>query len=148
MIHNDIQKTSKYICECGNIYTYHSGLYRHKKTCLWKHIKVCNFEDQLSINFSSDKHLETNTIEKNKTSDNLITYLIKENSEFKQMMIEQQNMMMEFVKNGTHNITNNTNTNSHNKTFNLQVFLNETCKDAMNMSDFLNQLQLTTKDLG
>jgi hypothetical protein len=63
--------------------------------------------------------------------------LIKENSELK-------NMMMEVIKNGTHNTNNNThnttNTNSHNKTFNLQFFLNETCKNAMNIMDFVDSL--------
>jgi len=61
--------------------------------------------------------------------------LIKENSEMKKMM-------MEVIKNGTHN-TNN----SHNKTFNLQFFLNEQCKDAMNISDFVNSIQLQLEDL-
>ena len=126
-----VKPKSIFKCGCGKEYNHRQGLSVHKKKC----------------NMSS-----------NSNTDNLITYLIKENSEFKQMMIEQQNVMieqqnvmieqqnvmMEFVKNGTHNTTH---TNSHNKTFNLQVFLNETCKDAMNMSDFLNQLQLTTKDL-
>jgi hypothetical protein len=51
-------------------------------------------------------------------------------------------MMMEVIKNGTHNTTN-----SHNKTFNLQFFLNEQCKDALNMSDFINSIQLQLSDL-
>jgi hypothetical protein len=63
-------------------------------------------------------------------------------------MMVQQTQMMEVIKNGTHNTTNtNTNTNSHNKTFNLQFFLNETCKDAMNITDFVNSIQLQLTDL-
>jgi hypothetical protein len=55
---------------------------------------------------------------------------------------------MEIVKNGTNNtINNNNNINSHNKTFNLQVFLNETCKDAMNISDFIESVKLQVSDL-
>ena len=67
--------------------------------------------------------------------------LIKENSEFKDMMIE-------LCKNGT-NIINNNNAmnNSNNKTFNLQLFLNETCKDAMNIMDFVDSLKLQLCDL-
>jgi hypothetical protein len=72
--------------------------------------------------------------------------LIKENSELKNMMMTAQNQMMEVIKNGTHN-TINTHTNSHNKTFNLQFFLNETCKNAMNIMDFVDSLKLQLNDL-
>jgi hypothetical protein len=62
-------------------------------------------------------------------------------------MIDQQNLVLELAKNGTHNTTNNINNNSHNKTFNLQIFLNETCKDAMNIMDFVDQIVLNLSDL-
>ena len=71
------------------------------------------------------------------TDKSLIFMLLKQNSQ----LIEQN---AELVKNGTHNTTNN---NSHNKTFNLQFFLNETCKDAMNITDFVNNIQLQLSDL-
>ncbi len=71
---------------------------------------------------------------------------MKENSEFKQLMIEQNKQMFELAKNAGHN-TNSNNTNSNNKTFNLQVFLNETCKNAINMSEFIDQLQVSITDL-
>jgi hypothetical protein len=65
------------------------------------------------------------------------------------MMIEQQNMMMKVIENGTNNTTNitNTHTNSHNKAFNLNFFLNETCKDAMNITDFVDSIKLQLADL-
>jgi hypothetical protein len=66
--------------------------------------------------------------------------LIKDNSELK-------HMMMKVLENGTHNTTNNTHTNSHNKAFNLNFFLNETCKDAMNISDFVSSIKLNLEDL-
>ena len=73
----------------------------------------------------------------------IIGLLIKENSELK-------TMMMKVLENGTHN-TNNTintnNTNSHNKSFNLNFFLNETCKDAMNITDFVSSIKLSLEDL-
>jgi hypothetical protein len=59
-------------------------------------------------------------------------------------MIEQSNSVIELCKNGTHNTFH---TNSHNKTFNLQFFLNETCKDAMNITDFIQSIQLQLSDL-
>jgi hypothetical protein len=71
--------------------------------------------------------------------------LIKETTEFKNLIMDQQNMMLDVIKNGTHNITNNN--NSHNKSFNLNFFLNETCKNAMNITDFINSLQLQISDL-
>jgi hypothetical protein len=74
--------------------------------------------------------------------DELINILIKENTDFK-------NLILEIIKKDTITNTNilNNNINSHNKTFNLQVFLNETCKDAMNIMDFVNSLKIDLSDL-
>ena len=97
---------------------------------LWKHAKKCNVTTVTDYNADSfDK-------------DQLILMLIKENSEFKTMMMEQQNTMLKVIENGTHNTTN-----SHNKSFNLQFFLNETCKDAMNIMDFVDSIKLQLCDL-
>jgi len=75
-------------------------------------------------------------------------YLIKENTEFKNMLMEQQNMVLKVLENGTNNHINNTNVQSNNnKTFNLQFFLNETCKDAMNIMDFVDSIKLQLTDL-
>jgi hypothetical protein len=119
---------AKFICNnCNKCYKERSGLWRHKKTC--KPIT------DTGNNFVLDKEL--------------VMMLIKENSELKTMMIEEhkstQQMMLEVIKNGTHNTTNNN--NSHNKTFNLQFFLNETCKNAMNIMDFVDSLKLQLNDL-
>jgi len=141
---SETKKNAKYACKCGKTYSANSGL--------WKHSKTCNLEDkQTNIDFSSKEELLFELLKQNKdTTDkdqNIIMMLIKENSEFKSMMIEQQNIMMEVVKNGTHNTTNNTHTNSHNKAFNLNFFLNETCKDAMNIMDFVDSIKLQLNDL-
>ena len=71
---------------------------------------------------------------------------VKENSEFKQLMLEQNNKMFELAKNSGNNNNNNNNNNTTNN-FNLQVFLNETCKNAMNIMDFVSQLQVGIKEL-
>jgi hypothetical protein len=132
-----IEKTQKnpYKCICGKIYKDNSGLWRHKK--------VCEFDEQNQKN---------NIIEKSdNNNDKLIEYLMKENKEIKEMILE-------IVKNGitntnnSHNTTNNTNnttthTNSHNKAFNLNFFLNETCKNAMNITDFVDSIKLQLTDL-
>jgi len=60
---------------------------------------------------------------------------------------ELQNMMLKVLETGTHNTINNTTTNSHNKAFNLNFFLNETCKDAMNIMDFVDSIKLQLSDL-
>ena len=107
----------KYKCKnCEKEYNDRAGLWRHKKKCN-----------------------ESNSENPDK-KDELINYLIKENQEFK-------NLILEIVKKDT--ITNNniTNTNSHNKTFNLQFFLNETCKDAMNIMDFVDSIKIQLSDL-
>lgn len=73
---------------------------------------------------------------------NIIMQLMKENNELK-------NMIMKVIENGI-NITNNNNTNnlnSHNKEFNLNFFLNETCKNAMNITDFVESIKLQLTDL-
>jgi hypothetical protein len=141
---SETKKNAKYACKCGKTYSANSGL--------WKHSKTCNLEDkQTNIDFSSKEELLFELLKQNKnTTDkdqNIIMMLIKENSEFKSMMLEQQNIMMEIVKNGTHNTVNNTHTNSHNKAFNLNFFLNETCKDAMNIMDFVDSIKLQLTDL-
>jgi hypothetical protein len=126
----DINISKPYICECGKNYKHSSTLYAHRKNCVDK---------KKSIKINEDIDYSIPGIDKD-----LIMLLIKENSELKHMMIEQQNIVLEIAKNGTYN--NNT-TNSHNKSFNLQFFLNETCKDAMNITDFVNSLQLQLSDL-
>jgi hypothetical protein len=116
-----------YNCECGKIYKHISSLYNHKKKCI-----VENIKEQKSI-----------TEEKKEPNDkDLINLLIKENTEFK-------NLILEVCKNFQSSTTNNNshNNNSHNKTFNLQVFLNETCKDAMNIMDFADSIKLQLTDL-
>jgi hypothetical protein len=111
-----------------------------ERTGLWYHQQKCNQPiKDASNNFVIDKELVMSILKQN--SD-----IIKENSELKNMMMTTQNQMMDVIKTGTHNTTN-THTNSHNKTFNLQFFLNETCKNAINIMDFVDSLKLQLNDL-
>jgi hypothetical protein len=109
---------------------------------LWKHKKLCTFEDKKG-NIIEPKN------EKNEISDKeLIMMVVKQNAELMKENSEMRNMMMGVIKTGTHNTTNNnTNTNSHNKTFNLNFFLNETCKDALNINDFVSSIKVSLTDL-
>lgn len=95
----------------------------HQKRNLWRHNKICGQNDN-KIN--------------EKDNDKLIEYLMKENKEMKELILE-------IVKTGTTNNSHNT-TNSHNKAFNLNFFLNETCKNAMNITDFVDSIKLQLAD--
>ncbi len=121
-----VPKNADYICACGSIYKYMSGLCRHKKKC-----KKEKEEHQQSFNFITPE---------------LVMELIKDNKDMKQIILEQNNTITKLVNNGTTNINNSLN-NNNNKTFNLQFFLNETCKDAMNITDFVNSIKLQLSDL-
>jgi hypothetical protein len=114
----------EYNCEkCNKIYQTQAGLWKHKQKCS-------------PTNDNENNDTDNNNNHEIKELKELMKYLMKENSELKTMMFE-------VIKNGTHNNT----TNSHNKSFNLQFFLNETCKDAMNIMDFVNSLKIELSDL-
>ena len=124
--------SKKFVCKCGKEYKYSQGLSKHKK--------LCNHNIEVKKAESFDEELTKNSNNK------LLEYLMKENSEFKEMLIEQNKLLMKMSENcGTHN--NIQHTNSHNKTFNLNLFLNETCKDAMNIMDFVESVKLDLTDL-
>jgi hypothetical protein len=129
----EITKLPLYNCKCGKIYKSISGLWKHKKNCnLEKPIITTNPPIDMSYN--------------------VILEIVKQNQEFKELLIEQnkenqklQQQLLEMAKEGK-TINNNT-TNNNTNNFNLQFFLNEQCKDALNIMDFINQLQLNTTDL-
>jgi hypothetical protein len=76
--------------------------------------------------------------------------LINQNKELQQMLLDQNNKFFEMAKeakNTTNNTVNNNNNTTNNNNFNLNVFLNETCKDALNLTDFVSSLQVKLKDL-
>jgi hypothetical protein len=128
---NEIKQklSTDHICEiCNKKYKDYSGLWRHHKKCFEK---------------KELKELkESNIIQyENTITPELVLEIIKQNNELQKQMIE-------VLKNGTNNTNiNNSMTNSNNKTFNLQVFLNETCKDAMNIMDFVDSIKIQLSDI-
>jgi hypothetical protein len=112
----------KYHCDnCEKKYNDRAGLWRHKKKCITDNIQ---YIDGININ---DKNA-------------LVIHLLKQNTELQHKIIDMASKST---------ITNNTN-NSHNttnNTFNLNVFLNETCKDAMNITDFVSSIKMELDDL-
>ena len=122
-----VKNSLKFICDCGKEYNHRQSLSVHKKKCFFK-------KKETIIQEKNEPNIDTNIEISDK---NLILTLIQQNNEL-------QKQMLEVIKNGTNN-TNNI--NSHNKTFNLQVFLNETCKDAMNIMDFVDSIKIQLSDI-
>jgi hypothetical protein len=113
-------------CNCGKEYISRQGLWKHKKLC------DNNIGDEPIICSSNEE---------------LLYAVLKDNQEFKQLLIEQNTKLMELASANTvitnNNITHNNTTNN----FNLQMFLNVECKDALNMSEFVDSLQVQIQDL-
>lgn len=124
-------------CEkCDKVYKHRTNLTRHKQKCPEKNV---------------EKLPEIST--------DLVLQILKDTNDLKELIIEQNNTIqdqnktiLELVNNNqvvTTNTNNNTNnrTTTKNKTFNLQFFLNDTCKDAMNLSEFVNSIKQQFSDL-
>ena len=118
------QKVAFFQCSvCNKQLKTNSGLWKHKQKCILDHNKRLTELDK----------------------DELIITLLKQNSE---LIKGQQDMMIKLTENGINNVNYSHNTtNSHNKAFNLNFFLNETCKNAMNITDFVDSIKLQLSDL-
>jgi hypothetical protein len=133
----DTYERNEYICDCGRSYKHRQSLWNHKKNCVKE-----NPTTEITVIETSHQKEEIAALK------DIMKYLMKENSEMKSMMVEQQNTVLEIVKNGTTNNSHNTtHNNSHNKAFNLNFFLNETCKEAMNIGEFVDSLKMELSDL-
>ena len=123
-VDNKTPKIPDFICDvCGKLYKYRQSLHVHKQKC------------------SSAKN--TVAVRDNDTfNEPTLEYLLKENLEMKRDNMEMKEMMMEMMgKMG--NTTNNT-MNNH---FNINMFLNDQCKDAVNFSDFIDRIEISHDDL-
>ena len=165
-----------FTCDCGNIYKHHSGLWRHQKQCNYNHyIASSTTGATSSISSTTSSTRPINNV--NPEIDvNMILNLMQQNQDFKQLLLlqyqeaqkqhkESQKQQQEFMKlqqdsqkqmfeimKDNIGTTNNNNTminsnNTNNNKFNLNVFLNETCKDAMNLSDFIDSIKVKFEDI-
>ena len=126
-------------CQCGKIYKHRSSLCKHKKLCV--------NQDPLKIDTNLVIELLKQNKEKELNDKEMMMTILKENSELKTMILDMcKTMTATATASGTTN-NNNTINNTTNNNFNLNVFLNETCKDALNLTDFVSSLQVKLKDL-
>ena len=147
-------------CECGKIYKTKSGLWKHKKICNYVINNIdtsLNSTDILSsdIIYNQENDNSNNKIKKkkviiNKENDknnnykDIICLLMQENKEFKNLLVKQQEQISELIpKVGN----NNNNTQNIKQRFNINIFLNEQCKDAININDFVKSIEISLEQL-
>lgn len=138
--------SENYQCICGKIYKYRQGLYKHRMKCSEYFLENSSNE---VIEFNQNNTIE---IEKKNTDNEDISYkqlvlqLMKDNQEMRDLLKEQQQQhhkALETIipKIGSNNVTTN------NQQLNINLFLNEQCKDALNLSDFIHELPFNANDL-
>jgi hypothetical protein len=137
-------KSQLHYCDCGKEYKHRQSLWAHKKACVLNEPTVDNTTIHQPIT-SMDS--------------GLVIELLKQNQEFKELMIDQtkqlqqtqnqnndlQKQLLEVVKDGK-TVNNTINNTTNNNRFNLNVYLNETCKDAINLNDFIQSIELNIND--
>ena len=153
---------SKYKCEnCEQVYKTNSGLWKHRQKC-----KIQKTEMPLLNEHISQGDFES--INEPTGDATTILLLLKQNQEFKTLMVEQytnlqknqanlqesnqknqelQQQLVDAVKNNTGNSITHNNTTNNNQRFNINFFLNDTCKDAMNITDFLRDIDVQNNEL-
>ena len=154
VIEQEYAQPDKFICKiCYKSYKARNSLWYHEQKCK-------PIEESLENEIILDETIDDETIldassNEIKLLTTIVIELVKNNSELQKQTTELQKQNQDFQKQmidvcqkiqPSNTVINSTN-NSHNKTFNLQLFLNEECKDAMNMSDFINSIELKISDL-
>ena len=114
-------ENKKYICECGREYKYRQGLYNHKKTCKGEKKETAIIENEENVDYKS-----------------MFLEMINENKELRKTISE---MIPKIGNNNNNNTINNKNK------FNINVFLNEKCKDALSMDEFIDKIEVSMKNL-
>ena len=149
------QKTSHYSCNiCLKQYNSRNGLWNHKKNCnINENIVINNetenenTENENIIVDSSNNHIVELLIKENIDFKNIILDLVKSNTDLQKQMVDVCQKIQPVATTINNNNNNTTNNTTNNKTFNLQFFLNEQCKDAMNIKDFVQSIQIKMSDL-
>lgn len=121
-----------FVCSCGKEFKYQSGLCKHKKKC----------SHNGELEKGAIENEEVSAVEKNDSS--ILQELISQNKELRNMIIDQHKQHEETIKEIIPKIGNTINNNQQ---YTIQMFLNEKCKNALNISDFISSLQITLDDL-
>jgi hypothetical protein len=137
-------------CECGKSYKNKSGLWKHQKKCKISEEK-CKITEEKS-KFSEENIILT-TEEKEESYEEKQNKTEEELRELKTMFMKMieinqdlQKQIVELAKESKSVINSNNTTNTTNNKFNLNIFLNEKCKDAFNITDFINGIDVGFKD--
>ena len=116
---------NEFICECGKKYNYLSGLSRHRKTCKGEKKEIDIIENEENVDYKS-----------------MFFEIIKKNNEFQDLLMKQSQQISELIP----KVGNTINSNNKQK-FNINVFLNEKCKDAISMDEFIDKIEVSMKNL-
>ena len=141
-----------YICECGKKYKHASSLWNHKKRekCYFQaeeHIESTNETSDVIDICNTDDNVTTTTVIKpaNRLDPETVKELILQNKELRDQLMKKDELMEKMIdRMGSANSTTNNTQNNH---FNINVFLNEQCKDAINFSDFIERIEISHDDL-
>jgi len=137
-----VAKQDKFECNfCNKIYNSRVGLWYHNKKCTVEPL-------QPNTELQNQQIIEL-LLKENAEMKHIVLEIVKSNGDIVRSNSELQKQLVDVCKNTNNNTNNinNSNIHSNNKTFNLQFFLNEQCKDAMNISDFANSIDLQLSDL-
>ena len=150
---NELANTApKYNCKCGKSYKNRQGLYKHRKYCTFESNKQLDVDDTKP---NIDVSLVIDLLKQNKELQNLLIQQaaeyaqkqLEQASEYSQKQSELMNKLIEREPGNNNNNTINGNVTNNNQKFNLNFFLNETCKDAMTIQEFLDNIHITFTDL-
>jgi hypothetical protein len=129
------KKEKKNICDCGQLFT--------SRTTLWRHKQKCDYYSN-----QNSEQLDPNTMEPStKEIIDLMRLQMIENQELRKIMLSQQQQIIELAAKTSISNTNCNNNNNNTNTFNLNMFLNEKCKDALNISEFVDNVKMQLSDL-
>ena len=142
-----------FICDCGNSYKHKQSLNTHKKTCILKTKCENHKNENLSTDNSNDL-LKVSDLKENINYKDMFMEMLNQNKELQKMIIKQNEehskQILEFVpkinQNQNINVTNNI-TNIKDSKFDINIFLNEKCKDALSIDQFINKIQISLSDL-
>ncbi len=124
-------ENEEFICLCGKSYKYRQGLFKHQQNCNYNE-PICEETQKSGVS----EELVFKLLEKLDEKDKLLINVVKENTELTKKIVELKPSMGD-------NNNNNNNTNN----FNINMFLNEQCKDAINMTDFIKSIQVSLEQL-